>query len=194
MHRMLSRRSLITGGLSALAVSRVFRVRPAQATLMRAITLNELVSQSRHAIVATPGEASSRWETIGGHERIVTYTKVRVEYPLDGTAPPSSELVVRTLGGRVGDIGQIVPGEAPLRRLGTAALFLEPVATDVFAVTAMSQGHYPILADLKGAKRLRAPNLSLRQMTSDAAGVRLDGRTVVEVEGLVYQEVARGAR
>src|SRR5262245_15817589 len=131
MHCMLSRRSLLAGGLSALAVSRVFRVRPAQATIMRAVTLNELVSQSRHAIVATPGEATSRWETIGGRERIVTYTQVRVEYPLDGTAPSSSELVVRTLGGRVGDIGQIVDGEAPLRRRATAALFLEPIATGV---------------------------------------------------------------
>jgi hypothetical protein len=191
MHRMLSRRSLLAGGLSALALA---RVRPAQATLVRAVTLTELVSQSRHAVVATPGEASSRWETIGGRERIVTYTQVRVEYPLDGTAPASSELVVRTLGGRVGDIGQIVAGEALLRRRGTAALFLEPIASDVFVVTAMSQGHYPILADIKGARRLHAPSLTLRQMTSDAAVVRLDGRTVAEVEGLVYQEVARGAR
>lgn len=161
---------------------------------MRALTLNELVNQSQHAVVGTPGDASSRWETIGGRERIVTYTQVRIEYPLDGAAPATSEVVVRTLGGRVGDIGQVVPGEAPLRRLGTAALFLEPIASDVFVVTAMSQGHYPILADAKGARRLRAHSLTLKQMTSDAAVVRLDGRTVVEVEGLVYQEVARGAR
>jgi hypothetical protein len=191
MHCMLSRRSLLTGGLSAFAFA---RIRPAEATLVRALTLNELVSQSRHAVVGTPGDASSRWETIGGRERIVTYTQVRIEYPLDGTAPRSSELTVRTLGGRVGDIGQIVAGEAPLRRHGTAALFLEPIASDVFAVTAMSQGHYPILADDKGARRLRAHALSVRQMPSDAAVVRLDGRTVVEVEGLVFQEVARGAR
>jgi hypothetical protein len=188
---MLSRRSLLAGGLGALAFA---RLPPAQATLVRAVTLNELVSLSQHAVVGTPGTASSRWETIGGHERIVTYTQVRVDYPLDGAAPKSSELVVRTLGGRVGDIGQIVPGEAPLHRSGTAALFLEPITSDVFAVTAMSQGHYPILADDKGARRLRAHVLTLKAMTSDAAVIRLDGRTVVEVEGLVYQEVARGAR
>lgn len=162
--------------------------------MVRAVTLNELVRQSQHAVVATPSDFSSRWETIGGRERIVTYTRVRIEYPLDGNAPKSNELVVRTLGGRVDDIGQIVAGEAPLRRNATAALFLEPIASGAFAVTAMSQGHYPILADDKGARRLRAHALSLKNLNRDAAVVRLDGRTVVEVEGLVYEEVTRGAR
>src|SRR5215475_11867859 len=108
MQRMLSRRSLLAGGLAMLAVG---RVRPAQATIVRSVTLTELVQQSRHALVGTPTSTASLWETIGGTDRIVTYTRVRVEYPLDGTAPASSELVVRTLGGTVGDIGQVVPGE-----------------------------------------------------------------------------------
>jgi hypothetical protein len=188
---MLSRRSLLAGGLTALALG---SARSAHATLALAVTLKELVAQSRHAIVGTPGDVTSRWETLGGRERIVTYTHVHVEDVLDGTQPASSDLVVRTLGGRVDDIGQVVPGEAPLRRNVTAALFLEPVATDVFAVSAMSQGHYPILADAKGARRLRANSPSLQRLTPEAAIVRLDGRTVLEVQGLVYQEVVRGAR
>jgi hypothetical protein len=187
---MLSRRSFIAGGLSALALA---HTRPARATLVRAVTLKELVSLSKHAVVATPGVSSSRWETIGDRERIVTYTPVRVQYVLDGTSP-ASELMVRTLGGRVGDIGQIVPGEAPMRSGATAALFLEPVATDVFGVSAMAQGHYVIQADEKGARRLHANRLSFAKLAPDAAIVRLDGKTVGEVESAVYQEVARGAR
>src|SRR4051812_9349513 len=109
MHLMLSRRSLLVGGLAALALG---RARTAHATLVLPITLRELVSQSQHAVVGTPGAATSRWETIGGHERIVTYTPLHIEHSLDGTSP-GSELTVRTLGGRVGDIGQIVAGEAP---------------------------------------------------------------------------------
>jgi hypothetical protein len=102
--------------------------------------------------------------------------------------------MVRTLGGRVGDLGQLVPGEAPMRKDATAALFLEPVATDVFGVSAMAQGHYPVQADAKGVRVLRAHKLSFAKLASDAAIVRLDGRTVGEVEAFVYQEVARGAR
>lgn len=169
------------------------RPRNAHATLVRAVTLTELVHSSQHAVVATTLAATSRWETVGDRERIVTYTPVRVQYALDGTSP-ATELMVRTLGGRVGDIGQLVPGEAPMRSGTTAALFLEPVATDVFGVTAMAQGHYPILSDDRGARRLRAHVLSIAKTPPDAAIVRLDGRTVGEVEGFVYQEVARGAR
>lgn len=187
---MLSRRSFIAGGLSALALA---RTHTAQATLVRAITLKELVSLSQHAVVATPGASSSRWETIGDRERIVTYTPVRVQYVLDGTSP-ASEIVVRTLGGRVGDIGQLVPGEARLRKDATAALFVEPVTTDVFSVTAMAQGHYLIQADDTGTRRLRANRISTATLAPDAAIVRLDGRTVGEVESFVYQEVSRGAR
>jgi hypothetical protein len=190
MHGMLSRRSFVMGGLSAFALG---HARPAQATLVRAVTLSELVSLSKHAVVATPGASSSRWETIGDRERIVTYTPVRVQYVLDGSAPPN-EIMVRTLGGRVGDLGQLVPGEAPMHKDATAALFLEPVATDVFGVSAMAQGHYPVLADAKGTRVLRAHRLSFAQLAPDAAIVRLDGRTVGEVEAFVYQEVARGAR
>jgi hypothetical protein len=187
---MLSRRSFIAGGLSAVALA---RTRAAQATLVRAVTLKELVSLSQHAVVATPGASSSRWETIGDRERIVTYTPVRVEYVLDGTSP-GSELMVRTLGGRIGDLGQLVPGEARVRKDETAALFVEPVTSGVFAVTAMAQGHYLIQADDKGTRRLRANRLSFANLAPDMAIVRLDGRTVGEVESFVYQEVARGAR
>src|SRR5260221_5854427 len=102
--------------------------------------------------------------------------------------------MVRILGGRVDDIGQVVPGEAPLRRNATAALFVEELARDLFVVTAMAQGHYPIVADLRGDRRLYANLSSLATVTPDAAVVRLDKRTVLEVEGLVYEEVVRGAR
>ena len=190
---MLSRRSVLTGGLAVFA-GLASGGRPARATIVRPVTLPELVGMSRHRIVGTPLSASARWETIGGSERIVTYHTLRVDYALDGTAPTAGDLVVRTLGGAVGDIGQIVPGEAPLRKGETAALFLEDVKTNVFAVSAMAQGHYRIFADEQGAKRVRANSFTLRGATSEAAVVRLDGRTVVDVESLVYQEVLRGGR
>jgi hypothetical protein len=163
--------------------------------MARPLSLTELVYQSRHALVGTPVAFEARWETVGRHQRIVTYTRLRVEHPVDGRPPAASEVMLRTLGGQVGDIGQIVPGEAALRRGATATLFLEELSAELFAVTGMAQGHYPLQADARGIRRLRADLQAADQAVfAEAAVHRLAGRTVSEVEALVAQEMARGSR
>jgi hypothetical protein len=163
--------------------------------MARPLSLAELVYQSRHALVGTPVSFEALWETVGRRQRIVTYTRLQVERPLDGRPPAASELTLRTLGGQVGDIGQIVPGEAALRRGATAALFLEELSPAVFAVSGMAQGHYPLQADRQGLRRLHADLQAAEQAAfADAAVHRLAGRTVNEVETLVAAEVARGSR
>jgi len=146
-------------------------------------------------VVATALEGTSTWEAIGGRRRIVTHTTVRVEACLDGRSPATSELVVRTLGGIVGDLGQVVAGEAKLTRGKPAALFVEDLSRDVFAVTGMAQGHFPLLADLRGVTRLR-PGVALAELVGgpNAAVRRLDGLTVTEAEELISKELADAAR
>lgn len=162
----------------------------AGASVVRALSLSELVHTSRFAFVGTALSASGRWEVVGRSERIVTHTLVRVEHAVDGRSAPTREVMVRTLGGRVDDIGQVVPGEATLRLNEPATVFLQDLSKDVFAVTAMAQGHYPLVADAKGVKRLR-PRAALLELVGDVTGSavrRLDGRTVPEVESMVYSE------
>jgi hypothetical protein len=170
----------------------------AAASVARALTLTELVHQSRHTLIGMPLELFGRWETVGRRSRIVTYTLVRADQSLDGQPPPTKEIMIRTLGGRVGDIGQTVPGEALLSLRRPATIFVEDLSRDVFAVTAMAQGHYPVLADRQGVKRLRAEAAHLEFLgganAMDSAIHLLDGRTVTEVEGLVREEIKRGAR
>jgi hypothetical protein len=181
---------VLVGGLAAAALAGLSR--GARASVMRALSLNELVNQSQHALVGTPLDTVGRWETVGRSERIVTYTRVRADYSVDGRPPASSELMVRTLGGRVDDIGQVVPGEAVLRLQQTATLFLEPVSRDVFCVTAMSQGHYPLVSDDKGVRRLQARTAHLELIGEAGSAVRrLDGRTVPEVESMIYAELTK---
>jgi hypothetical protein len=160
--------------------------------------LNELVHQSLYALVGTPVELFGRWETVGRRSRIVTYTLVRADYSIDGRPPGTSDVMIRSLGGRVGDIGQTVPGEAMLQRGRAATVFIEELSRDLFAVTGMAQGHYPVIADGHGVKRLRAEAGLLEFVGGakvlDSAVHLLDGRTVTEVEGLVYAEIKRGAR
>jgi hypothetical protein len=153
--------------------------------------LTELLYDSRHVVVGTPTDLSSQWEVVGRRSRIVTYTVLQVEQLLDGSSPRTSELVVRTLGGSVGDIGQIVPGEAVLRRGVRSTVFAQAISEDVFAVAGMAQGHYPLAADARGVERLIAHLADVRQVDESAAIRKLDGRTVLEAEALVAKELAR---
>jgi hypothetical protein len=153
------------------------------------VSLRELMQRSRHALLATPTDAESRWETAYGARRIVTYTRVVVSQALDGRSSEQSELQIRTLGGKVGHLGQVVHGEARLELDKATALFLDLDDEQVWRVTAMAQGHYPLRPDAAGVGRLvRSPDLP--QMRSDAAAavVLLPGRTVLEVERLLAEQ------
>lgn len=187
---MLTRRLLLLGGtLSLLGLA---TPRTARATLARALPLAELLHLSRHTVVGTPLGGFSAWEEVGGRRRIVTYTTVRVDACIDGRPPLEGEFTVRTLGGTVGEIGQVVAGEARLDRGRPAALFVEDLSRDLFAVTAMAQGHFPLQPDPGGVTRLRR-GASLAGLVGgkDAAVRRLDGLTVLEAERLIATELTR---
>lgn len=169
--------------------------RAAHASVARAVTLGALVYRSRHVLVGTSVDAFCRWERIGNRSRIVTYSLVQVDRPLDGRAPDTREIMVRTLGGSVGDRGQIVHGEAVVALGERAAVFLHNVAPDVFAVTEMAQGHYPIEVDDRGVLRLRSAVADLELLDAPGAAVRrLHGSTLPETESALAEELARGGR
>ncbi len=126
---------------------------PAEASISVLLSLDELVAASTFVVVGTPGERRSQWEETPSGKRIVTYTTLKVDRSITGSA--GSEIVVRTLGGTVGDIGQAVSGEAQLARGSKAVLFLMKRG-DVTMVTGMAQGHFPVVNDDKGVARLKA--------------------------------------
>jgi hypothetical protein len=181
---MLSRRRVLGAigvGCAALATPRL-----GFATTARAITLPELVGLSQFALVGTATDAQSRWETVGASRRIVTYTRIEVTQPIDGRPPPDTSLLLRTLGGRVGDIGQLVHGEARFELGAPSVVFIAPDEDGVFGITAMAQGHYPLGTDADAAVRLRvSPNIPALTRVEGSAVQRLVRRTVVEAESLV---------
>lgn len=137
--------------------------RSAEASVSVALTLQELVDGSERAVEVVATERRSVWEQVEGSRRIVTYTTVRVLDSLFG--PRGSSLQVRTLGGVVGKIGQHVSGEPQLAVGARCLLFLTPLPIDAndandanraYAVAGRAQGHYPIVKDDDGARRLRA--------------------------------------
>jgi hypothetical protein len=154
----LSRRSWLAGlggvGLCGLYADRAF------ASVIIPTSLQELVQTSEHVVVATPRVGDSAWEDVGGSRRIVTYTRLTIEEAIDSREPADSELMVRTLGGQVGPLGQVVHGEAELRRDEVCVLFLKDRRDGTFRVTGLAQGHYPLVFDTGGTRRLNtSPHL-----------------------------------
>jgi hypothetical protein len=163
---------------------------PAYASVARAIAMNSLVKQSKSVVVATPLSARSEWATIGGSRRIVTISRVRIDEHVARNAPDSSEVLVRTLGGRVGKLGQVVHGEAELRSERTCLLFLYEAESGLSTVTAMAQGHYPLLVSAGKTTLERSPGLAKLVMTPDAAVERLAGLGL-EAAAKLVREAAR---
>ncbi len=163
------------------------------ASVARAVSLGELLYDSRCVLLGTAVDSFAAWETIGKRRCIVTYSVFQIEQPLDGRAPATSEVMIRTLGGSVGDIGQIFHGEAVVALRERATVFLRDAGPDLYVVTAMAQGHYPVRKDAKGVHRLRAAFGSVVLTdVPEAAMRRLDGRTPVEATDLIAQELDRG--
>jgi hypothetical protein len=183
----MNRRAFVLASL--LAVPSLFALPPgAEAHTARLLTLEELVGFSTYVVVGTAGEHYSVWEDLPGGRRIVTYTRLTVERAVAGT--PGTELWVRTLGGAVGQIGQAVPGEAQLHTGSRALLFLAQGSSAV-VVTAMAQGHYPVVVDDKSTPRLApSPETSLlipRPGPVVYARERLVGATVDEAAAMVKE-------
>lgn len=134
-------------GLSAaalgLGVPSLLFSSTAEASLSRALTLPELARGSRRIVRGTPVEHYCQWITAGGSKRIVTITRVLVSEDL-GAPAPESEMQVLTWGGRVGDVAQLVHGEAALRSDEEGVLFLSGEHEGVRRMSAMAQGHYPL--------------------------------------------------
>jgi len=80
----------------------------------RAMSLPALVQGSRRILVITPAFAESHFEELGRRRRIVTDTRVRVEEAVAKGEGADRELLVRTLGGSIDKLGELVHGQARL--------------------------------------------------------------------------------
>lgn len=160
--------------------------RVSQATTARAVSLSALVARSSRVARGTPLESFTRFEDIGDTRHIVTYTRLGVEELISG-APNEPEILVRTLGGRVGNMGEIVHGEAVLAINEPCLVFLHTSPEGIEQVTEMAQGHYPMLSDASGSLRLRASRNMPRLLGGAAAAAvtQLSGLPLSEARALI---------
>lgn len=173
--------------VAAASALSVLGPKPAAASLAFAVGLEELVSRSQRVVLGEPLDVESRWETIGKRRHIVTYTRVRALELLGGAPLHEEELMVRTLGGRVGDLAELVHGEAVLT-LGLRSVLFTMPARGALAVTAMAQGHYPLTRDKGGTERLERSPAAVELLEQPAAAVqRLPGLDLDQARQLLRQ-------
>jgi hypothetical protein len=176
----ISRRAVLAS-LATLAGSQLL-ARAASATLVRGMALDELVGRSQHVVVGTPLSARCLYATFGAQRMIVTETQLRVDGVLGLQAPGEGELTVRTLGGQLAGVGELIHGQAELQRGRQCVGFFERQPDGTCWVTGMAQGHYPL--DTAGAAPvLRAsPQLPTIRDWEASAVKQLVGSRLSEAE------------
>lgn len=167
---MVSLRSVFSRAVLACALSlpaaAVLVPSDASASVSIAVGFDNLVKDADAVALITPGEQSSVWED----GRIYTYTKVRVDQGVAGDIGAGAEGYVRTMGGVVGKIGQLVDGEPVFVKDKSSVVFLRKFkAGGVFEVSARAQGQYPVVIDEKTKQK--------RLIRSTAVGMLLPPNT-----------------
>jgi hypothetical protein len=135
----------------------------ASATSLIPLDLAELTARADQIVVGTVESQQTQFVSHG--ERIITEVRIRINHTLRGAAS-GSVLVVRHLGGVVGNIGQLVFGEASFQTGEEVLLFAEQRAGSLYPV-GMAQGALhvdtrsrTVHADLGGAELLARASAS----------------------------------
>lgn len=139
----------------------------AKASVAVELTVDDLVTQSDAVAIVTARSKTSRWE----EGRIVTYTQVDVTRPIAGLASASSSMVIRTLGGSVGNIGQIVHGEAILTIHEPCIIFVRILEKQASALSSMLA--YRIVGLSQGLLSVRTGDDRVPRIESNPHGLSL---------------------
>lgn len=129
--------------LGAACLGPAWAPKEARASVSVAVLYDDLLKGSDAAAVVAPTSASSVWE----NGRIYTYTKLRVERTVGGSVGTGQEVLVRTMGGVVENVGQHVDGEPVFTTGQPCLVFLKKAASGTFVVQSRAQGQYAIVAD-----------------------------------------------
>lgn len=147
----------------------------ASATVVVKLDVEAMTTMAQEVVVGRVEARQSRWE--GG--RIVTDVGVRVALPIYGSSAQGERLQFQTLGGRVGDLAQVVSGSPSFSVGEEVVLFLARSKADrPLQVVGFSQGRFSLVEGQDG--RLWG--------VQDLGGVEL---AIPEAQGVGGKAVAR---
>ena len=114
-------------------------------SMLQFLSKKELVTKSDSIVVGQIVDQYSDWDSTG--KFIVTYIKVKVVDDIKGSEGGAQEIIIKKVGGRVGDREMIVHGAARFTVGEKTLLFLGKDFKGFRSVMGLSQGKYRILRD-----------------------------------------------
>jgi hypothetical protein len=171
----ISRRDMLALLAAGFALAR----RPVRA---QADSFADVVGRCDCSVTGHSLAADAEWWMLSGKRRIVTLHRFAVEHVLAGEVAPGDELLVRTLGGVIGDYGQRVVGEAEIRVGAPALLLLTAAEPGLHAVSGMEHGYFRLERDASGVQRLRA---SHSMHAGPCPTAQLEGASVSEAQAML---------
>lgn len=122
----------------------------AHATSVEAMDLRALVRAADHVVVGTVIATEARYDHL---DRIVTDATIRVDERMLGGSPEGDTIVVRRLGGVLGDVGLRIEGEPTFEAGQHVLLFARAIPSErLLRPVGMSQGVLPIQRDAAGTE------------------------------------------
>ncbi len=106
-------------------------------------TLETLSTKAARVVLARVSNQYAGWDE--AHRRIYTWTELEVLETWKG--PDQSSVLVKSLGGQVGDVGMRVSGTPEFVPGERVVVFLREVGAE-FAVVGMSQGKFRVVDDV----------------------------------------------
>lgn len=147
----------------------------ATTTVVKKLSDEELTLQAQNILIGTCTSIRSEWNEAG--TKIFTYVTVSLQSSLKGDQN-QGEIVIRQLGGEVGEVGMLVEGTTAFEEGEQVLLFLKKGRKRFHRVLGLYQGKFSIDHDAtSGRKVLSRKKVRIRR--------RLDGRLqrrVVKVE------------
>ncbi|MFN3198606.1 MAG: hypothetical protein ACE366_09375 [Bradymonadia bacterium] len=135
--------SILLGALMCAPAVVHLAPQQADATVMKALSLDQMVKQSDVIVRGEVVAQHSAWNEAGN--RIYTVTELKVMEPLKGQATSETIIKIRQLGGTVDGITQNIAGNALLSTGEEVAIFLRADAEkSLHYVVGMAQGKYTI--------------------------------------------------
>lgn len=130
--------------VSAAALTFMLSSSVALATVVVLVSVDEMSREAKAVVRAKVVSQQAAWDE--AHKRIHTYTELQVLERVHTAETIPDVVVVRTLGGIVGDVGMKVSGTSQFKAGEEVMVFLNADRLDSknFVVIGMSQGKYSI--------------------------------------------------
>jgi hypothetical protein len=181
-----------------LAVTVLFSAASLSATTVKAPEFTDLVNQSDYIVRAVVKSVSSDF-VASGSRNIVSFVELEVQEVIAGRPP--QPLILRVMGGKVGDREMVLEG-APQFTVGDEGIyFVRGNGRQVYPLVAMMHGVYPIKREANGrAFMMRSNHVPLQdaaevaQPMSEGSAAQLQQRMRASADALTPAQFAQRIR